>query len=711
MLKLSEEKRLEIAVCLALVAGTLIVFGQVANFQFLNYDDDAYITANPVVLQGPTWNGIKTIFTQPQNSGWNPLTTITHMLDVKIFGLNPRFHHLINVFFHCANVALVFLILRKTTNGVLQSAAVAALFAIHPLHVEPVAWISSRKDVLSTHFFLMTLRFYIDYAERARKRDYALAVWHFACALMAKPMVVTLPFVLLLLDYWPLRRTRALPGDSAMEVRSTRRLIVEKIPFFILTIAGCAVTYWAQSSGGAVRDMQEFTWTQRISNSIVSYAMYLVKTVWPTNLAPFYPHPGAYPITWIVASAALLLVITIVVYVRRNSAPYLVTGWLWFVGTLVPVIGIIQIGSFARADRYTYLPHIGLFIAIVWAVDALAKRTSPKLRVPALSAVSAVVFVPFLAISFVQTMHWQNTISLWEHTLKVTTNNAVAHNNLGVAYLRRAPTWPEPERRNQDLTSAIENLEAAVRITPSYVDALNNLGVAMDNAGQRDKARQRFLEAVAIDPNFGDAYVNLGNLAAAANDFEAAIQEYDKAISVNPGDGRAYFNKGLALERLSRVSESAEMFSQASIRMPGNAVAHAKLASQLIAIGLMERAMQESQRAIECDPNYFEGYYNLGLIYMYMNRQEDAIAEFQKSVDRYPDHMLSHATMAGLLMNLNRREEAAKHFEETLRINPNHVAAQRYLQMLKRPGRAKKPSQPSSPQTTPTPVPQPAPQP
>ncbi len=695
MFKLSEEKKTEIAVCLLLVAGTLLVFGQVANFQFLNYDDDVYITNNPVVLQGPTWNGIVTVFTQPQNAGWNPMTTLTHMMDVKIFGLNPRFHHLINVFFHCANVALVFLLLRKATGAPWPSAAVAALFAIHPLHVEPIAWVSSRKDVLSTHFFLMTLRFYLDYVDRSRKRDYALAVWHFILALLSKPMVVTLPFILLLLDYWPLRRTPALAASEPDKTRSTLRLLLEKAPFFALSAVVCGITYWAQSLGGAVKSIDEYSWSQRLSNSVVSYVMYLAKTFWPTHLAPYYPHPGDYPVVWVAGAVVLLLLITAAAFMRRKSEPFLLIGWLWFAGSLIPVIGLIQIGSFARADRFAYLPHIGLFIAIVWSVDAFTRRMPARKAV--LSTAAALVTLSFMALSFLQTTHWQNTITLWEHTLSVTQNNAVAHNNLGVALLGRAPSWPEPERRNQDLTAAIGHLEAAVQIAPSYVDALNNLGVAMDNAGQRDEARKRFLEAVAVDPKFGDAYVNLGNMAAAEDKFEEASRQYDLAIAANPADGRAYFNKGLALERLENAAEASDAFRQAVALMPGKAVAHAKLASALITRGLIDEAIVESQRAIECDPNYFEGYYNLGLAYMYTNRIEEAVAEFGKSVDRYPDHMLSHATMAGLLMNLGRGEEAARHFEETLRINPNHQAAKRSLQMLK--GSRRKPHAPPAPPT------------
>lgn len=693
MFRLSEEKQLEIAICLLLAAGTFIVFGQVANFQFLNYDDDVYVTANPVVLQGPTWNGIVTVFTQPQNSGWNPLTTITHMLDVKLFGLNPRFHHLINVFFHAANVALVFLLLRKMTGRIWQSAAVAALFAVHPMHVEPVAWVSSRKDVLSTHFFLMTLRFYVDYADRARKRDYALAVWHFVCALLAKPMVVTLPFILLLLDYWPLRRTRFLAAEDPAKMRSAGRLLSEKIPFFVLTAAGCAITYWAQSTGGAVRSMDEITWSQRLANSVVSYGVYLAKTVWPARLAPYYPYQDAYPLPWVAVCVAALALITVAVVLRRRQEPFLLVGWLWFAGSLAPVIGIIQIGSFARADRFAYLPHIGLFIALVWGVDALMRRVPA--RKAAAACVSAAAILPLMAASFVQTMHWSNSVSLWKHTLSVTSNNAVAHNNLGVALLQRAPAWTEPARRNQDLTAAIENLESAVKISPSYADALNNLGIAMDHAGRREDARQRFLEALDADPDFSDAYVNLGNLSAAEGKHEEAVLQYDKAIAVRPEDGRAYFNKGLALERMNKSIEAADAYAQAVLRMPGNAIAHAKLAGRLNATGHFDKALDEARRAIALDPSYFEGYYNLGLTSLSLGRPEEAIDSFRKSAELNPDHMLSHATLAALLMNTGQGEEAARHFEETLRLAPNHEAARRSLQFLKGSRRSKAPLSPA----------------
>jgi hypothetical protein len=466
-----------------LSVATLAVFAQVVGFDFVDYDDNLYVTANPHVQEGLTPAGVRWAFTTFAAANWHPLTWISLMLDWSIGGPGPRVFHLTNLILHLANTLLLFLVLDRMTGRRWPSAVTAALFAIHPLHVESVAWIAERKDVLSTLFMLLTLLAYAGFVERPGLVRRLAVVFLFALGLLAKPMLVTLPVLLLMLDAWPLRRQEP-----------WRRLVLEKAPLLALSIATGVVTFVAQRQGGTVGSMTLYPLGVRVANAVVATATYLGKTIWPTRLAAFYPHPGASLAAWEVAGSALVLAgLTLWTIRVRRSRPYLLFGWAWYLVTLAPVAGIVQVGWQARADRYTYIPLIGIFLGVVWFVsDRFADR-------PALLSSAASAALVMLGIgAFVQAGYWRDSETLFTHALAVTDNNAVAHNNLGTALLRRGlPSQAE------------EHFAEAVRIDPSFADAHSNLGVALGRQGGIDEAILEFRRALDLDPDQPDARRNL----------------------------------------------------------------------------------------------------------------------------------------------------------------------------------------------------------
>ncbi|HYV17450.1 MAG TPA: tetratricopeptide repeat protein [Verrucomicrobiae bacterium] len=468
---------------LLLALATLAVFARVVGFELLNYDDPLYVTANPHVQEGLTVAGVGWAFTTFTAANWHPLTWISLMLDASIGGIDPRVFHLTNVVLHLANVLLLFLLLDRLTGSPYRSAVTAALFAIHPLHVESVAWVAERKDVLSTLFLLLTLLAYAGFVERPGPVRRLGVVLMFALGLLAKPMLVTLPVLLLLLDAWPLRRKEP-----------WRRLVLEKAPLFAMSIATGVVTIVAQRHAETVGSLAGYPLGVRVANAIVATVTYLGQTMWPTRLAVFYPHPGASLAAWkVIVSSAILAALTFGAIRFRRSRPYLLIGWAWYLVTLAPVAGIVQVGWQARADRYTYIPLIGIFLAAVWAIsDRIGER-------PAFLASLATAVVVLLGIgAFVQTGHWRDSETLFRHALAVTDDNAVAHLNLGTALLRR-----------HQLAEAEEHFTEAVRINPAFAEAHSNLGVALGRQGRTDEAILEFRRALELQPDYPDARRNL----------------------------------------------------------------------------------------------------------------------------------------------------------------------------------------------------------
>ncbi len=503
----------------------MAVFGQTLGHEFLYYDDPEYITANAMVSQGLTWAGLRWSLTAIVGNTWLPLTLISHQIDVQLFGMKPGLHHLINVLLHAANAVLAFAALRRLTGDLWKSALVAALFALHPLRAESVAWAAERKDVLSAFFFFLGLWAYARYAQTRRARDYALVAGSLALGLCAKPMLVTFPFVLLLLDFWPLRRV-AVPGETTQR-QSLRRLIVEKIPLFALAAVAAASALWTQSSTGATGSTEAFPVGARVANAIVACGVYLEQTVMPVDLAVMYPHPGA-TLEWAPAlfSVALTLALTFIALFTWQRFPFFLTGWFWFLGMLVPVIGLVQVGNTAHADRYTYLPHIGLFIGIVWTLAAIGNRIPGWRR--AAPIVSGLVLAVLSATCYVQVGHWRNTITLFEHTVAISPGSAQARFNLGAGYaLSGRPDLAEPQLRE------------SLRLNPQGLGSRTNLASALVELGRPQEAEELFRELVDADPYNIEYNVLLGLSFFEQGEYTPALFWAGEALRIDPAYQRA----------------------------------------------------------------------------------------------------------------------------------------------------------------------------
>lgn len=575
-LKPSQEKLL-LCLLLGLLAG--LAWWPVARCGFVGLDDSTYVTGNPQVQAGLNLKGVAWAFRTMHSANWHPLTWVSHMLDVQLYGLQPAGHHLTNFFLHLACTVLLFLLFNRMTGAPWRSAFAAALFALHPLRVESVAWVSERKDVLSAFFFLLTLWAYVRYVEvqslksqvqsqppasvqhRRASIFYLLALLLFALGLMSKPMIVTLPFVLLLLDYWPLDRFRRKTQDASLE--TLLPLVREKLPFFFLAALSCVVTYAAQHFGGAVMSTVELPLSGRVANAVVSYTRYLSKTIWPDNLACFYPRPEHWPL-WQVAGAALLLAaITALVWRRLGSHRYLATGWFWFVGTLVPVIGLVQVGEQALADRYTYIPSMGLSLLVAWGLGDIAFRW-PRLK-PLVASLSIVTLVALMLVTRGQIPYWQNSEALFRHALAVTKDNSWVHCLLADTLagtgsfeeaeaqcreaLRLKPGYPEVQilyanvlTRGKKYEEAIAVLSQVLQETPADPVAHYTLGSVLSQKGNSSDAIAHYRRALDLKPAYGEARFHLASLLAQQGDASGAVTEYRQGLRWQPDDPDALNN-------------------------------------------------------------------------------------------------------------------------------------------------------------------------
>jgi Tfp pilus assembly protein PilF len=525
---MTQHKHKSLIVMAVLTIIVLVVFWQVHSFEFLNYDDDKYVSENIHIRTGFAWQNIKWVFTNEHASNWHPLTGLSHILDCQLFGPRPGLHHLVNLLFHIINTLLLFVVLRKMTAAFWQSAFVAALFALHPLHVESVAWISERKDVLSTCFWILTMAAYFSYVQKPNTVRYVFVLVLFALGLMAKPMLVTLPFVLLLLDYWPLNRLDSVDG------RQFYHLVREKIPFLILSAVSSVITFIVQKNAGAVQQFEVLPLAVRAPNAVVSYAKYILKMIWPTRLAVFYPHPGEkLPLGQVLMAAVSLVIITIFVIRFTKKYKYLSVGWFWYLGTLIPVIGLVQVGGQAMADRYTYIPFIGLFIIVAWGTNDLLIRWKYRKIALEISAMASILVLSLL--TGIQTAYWRNSETLFEHTLKVTNENYVAHNNLALAL-----------SQHDKFDEALNHLYTALRINPNFFDAYNNLGMVYIKLDRCPEAIQACLQAIRINPANPLPYSNLGVIYLRTKQYQQAIQNFQKAIRIKPDLDQAHVGLGIA---------------------------------------------------------------------------------------------------------------------------------------------------------------------
>jgi cytochrome c-type biogenesis protein CcmH/NrfG len=560
-------------VVLFLFTATLSVYGQVHRFDFIQYDDTDYVTQNTHVQGGITAESVIWAFTTIHASNWHPLTWLSHMLDVEMFGLNPAGHHLINLLFHAANSLLLFIVFKKMTRVIWQSALVAALFALHPLHVESVAWVSERKDLLSAFFFLLTLWCYVRYADRQTPARYVWVVLFFALGLMSKPMLVTLPFVLLLLDLWPLRRFKfqnSVSRNGALRHSSFGRLVLEKTPLFFLSAVSSAVTFYAQQQGGAVLSLESIPLPSRIANALVAYVSYIAKMTVPVNLAFLYPYPAVMPV-WKVGGAIFILALISFVAVHTiKNRPYFFSGWFWFLGTLVPVCGLIQVGNQSMADRYTYIPLVGLFLAIVWgARDFLAGW---RYQQAFLSGVAGLVIVLCMGMTWRQAGYWQNSITLFERAIAVTPGNFIAHYNLANVFAKQ-----------NRMDEAVRHYDQTISINPYFADAHINLGNAYQIQGDLSKAMDQYLQAVKLKPDNAGLHYNIGLMYEKQDDRDSAVKHFQEAIRLKPDYERAHFKLAVALFQKNDVAGAIDHF-EAVLRLDPDNDAARKNLSRLLSI-------------------------------------------------------------------------------------------------------------------------------
>jgi protein O-mannosyl-transferase len=636
-------RSITVGIYLLLTGLSLAVFSQTIHYDFVNFDDDLYVYNAPAIQAGPTLEGIVAAFTSPHARNWHPLTSLSHMLDCRLYGLNAGGHHATNVLLHTIAVLLLFRVLRQITGAFWKSAILAALFAVHPLHVESVGWVSERKDVLSAVFFLLMLGAYGRYARAPSMTRYLAVVVLFAAGLMSKPMLVTAPIVLLLLDYWPLRRFEQISStrgkakilQSDNQRRMIQRLFLEKVPLLILSAAAGIVTFALQKRAAGSIPPLPFLW--RAENAVMSYVVYIWKTLWPTRLAVFYPHPNDTLATWqVVLAIAFLLAITCAAIVWRNKRPYLFTGWFWYLVMLVPVIGLVQVGEQGHADRYTYLPSIGLFLIAVWAAGDVAAVDQARLWRSAAIAGTAIVVAALACTAFSQTSYWRNSETLWTHALAVTTDNDVAHNNLGYLCVDRG-----------ELDKAMSHYEAALKIRSGKLDPHYNLATAfiemnlgdvLARKGQPDEAMVHFEQAIKLQPDYAEAYYNRGNVLYAKGRIDEAIADFEKTLQIQPNDADAHTGLGNALLRKGALKEAIAQYNQAMALAPKDPHSRSNLAwvlatSSDASIRDGATAVELAQQAVSLsggrEPLFFR---TLAAAYAETGRFSDAIAVIREAV-------------------------------------------------------------------------------
>ncbi len=653
---MSSKSARTLAVAGGLLAVVLGVFGQTVEHGFLNYDDDDYVYENPVVRQGLSRDGVATAFKTVHSFTWHPLTTISHMLDCEIYGLDPSGHHLTSVLIHAATAILLFLVLQQMTGAFWRSGLVALVFAIHPLRVESVAWISERKDVLSGLFFMLTLAAYTHYVRgklsgsRFPIGRYLIALACFALGLLSKPMLVTLPFLLLLLDYWPLDRL----GDRSGSLRDLGPRVLEKIPFLALSAACGAITLASQK--GAMTSTEALSLSERIGNALVAYLIYFRQLFVPVDLALVYPHSGGSPPFWEVALAALLLAgLTVAALAQRATRPYLVVGWLWFAGMLVPVIGLVQVGIQAHADRYTYLPHVGLLLAVTWGVAAMSPSRSLSRRWWVAVAVAVVAVLTVLA--WYQTGRWQSSESIWRHTLAGTSNNSVAHAQLGVALERQGK-----------IAQAEEHFRAALAIQADYATPRYNLGNILAGRGDLAGAIEQYRLAVKARPDYAKAHNNLGAALLARRRPAEAIDAFKRALQAAPSYAEAHVNLASALAAAGNLDEARAHYLLALRFQPASAKARGGLGSVLVREGKLDEAVAHYREALELDPDNAGVHGDLGIALGMQKQLGPAIEHLGRAADLEPESAIRHGNLAMALEQQGDRSRAFVHYQRALEL-------------------------------------------
>jgi tetratricopeptide (TPR) repeat protein len=608
----------------ATLAGlTLVVFSPALGCGFVNFDDYTYVSCNPNVTGGLTPAGVRWAFTTTRAANWHPLTWLSLQLDASLFGNSAPAFHFTNVLLHAANAALLFLALRALTGAYWRSAAAALLFAVHPLRVESVAWVAERKDVLSVFFGLLALWAYAGYARRPSAVRYLAVASALALSLLCKPMLVTFPFLLLVLDWWPLARARS--------VREWGRRAIEKIPLVLLVALSSAATYWAQNREGAVQKLDDFPPSARVANAVVSYGVYLTKTAWPAGLAAYYPHAGtAWRVSHVAAAGLVLAALTAGAVLLRRRAPYLLAGWLWYLGTLVPVIGIVQVGNQAMADRYSYFPQIGVLVALCWGAAELAGARG---RSAALSA-AGVVAVVLAVLTVRQIGVWSDSPSLWRHALAVTGESVTVASNLA-----------ETLEEHKQLAEAMPYYRVAVRLDPKSVQARTNLGNALQTQGRLDEAAREYQAICEISPESPVGHTQLGLVYRRQHKLDDAARELDAALALEPERVDAILNRALVEEDRGDFAAAAKLYRRALAVQSDSPHAHA----------------------------------GLGVALLQLHEDEKGLGELKEAIRRDPDFEPGHTLLAKALYTRKDFAGAAKHFREATRIKPGQSSGWRGL--------------------------------
>jgi tetratricopeptide (TPR) repeat protein len=641
-------RRIPWIVATALFLAATLPYLQTLGFAFIDLDDNTYIFDNRHVLQGLTPPNISWAFTTFQSSNWHPITWISHMIDCNLFRTHegsqwPGGHHLVNVLLHGVNTLLLLAALRALTKQFWPSALVAALFAIHPLNVESVAWIAQRKTLLSTALGFAALWSHASYSQRQNWKSYGLVVGFFLLSLLSKPMLVTFPFLLLLVDYWPLRRLRLQrpplvgPADDNRSDK-LRFIIAEKLPLLLITLASCVVTYLAQRQGGAVSDLERLALTERIANAVVAYGTYLRQMVWPVRLVVVQPHPGHVPAIHVIMSATVLIFITAIALMFAKRKPWLMAGWLWYLGTLVPVIGLVQVGVQANADRYTYVPLIGIFIMIAWTLGDIVRRHSTRWT-GAVAFIAVAIALGSLATRTInQASKWRDTTTLFTHALRFTDRNVTALNALGHAYAKKG-----------NYAEAAELFRQAVEINPESATAQANLGATLSNLGEYSEAAARLLKALDREPN---------------------------AAWIHNALGQTYFKQGQP-EALRQATES---FQAAANLDPENALYWLNLGAARLASQQWEEAARALSRGVQIQPNNASAHAQLGAALWNLRRPDQAIVHYKRALQLNPQLAQTHIDLGVALASQGQLNEAILHFQDALRLRPDDVQARQFLE-------------------------------
>jgi len=695
-----------IAVMLGLL--TIALYWPATSNDFVSLDDNLYVQSNTQVQHGLTLENLKWAFTHTVSGNWHPVTMLSHMLDCQLYGLKPWGHHLTSLLLHAADSVLLLLLLQSLTGAVWRSLFVAALFAVHPLHVESVAWVAERKDVLSTFFGFLALLFYARYVRATtpasmeselgqpgvsfhRSRDYWLACFCFAFGLLSKPMLVTWPFVLLLLDYWPLDRFQ--PGRL-------QPLVLEKIPFFCLTLATCAATFFVQKLEGAVQPLDILPLATRLENAVIAYCRYGLKIVWPEDLAAYYPYPRYWPLLWVLLAVIALAGCTLLLWSGRRRHPYALMGWLWFIGTLVPVIGVVQVGAQSLADRYTYIPSVGMFILICWRTYALTRRWPHQALT--LSVTGAAVIILFAGATRRQIGYWKDSATLYRHTIAVTTDNLLAHYNLAGVYVEQGQTnaaiaeYQEVLNINSNLVTphmnlgnllamkgltdqALGELQKAVQLEPANYNARYCYGGLLLKSGQTDVGVSQFKEAVHFKTNDPASNQAIANLLAKSGQITAAIDQLQSAIQMTPSNPEIHYQLGNLLLDCGEYDDAIAQFRETIRLKPDSFEAHNNLASLLLKKGLMDQAIGELQESIRLKPGDADIHYSLGALYLKQGRADDAAAEFQTVVRLAPKYAPARYYLGTILIRKGQADAAITQLQEAIHLKPDYAFAHNKL--------------------------------